>query len=260
MYVTLSFLLIVIIAGVLGVLFVASALGGVMAASSPKAMGYHNQVDVDSEMYFMHLDLDADDVLSTEEISGQFIDALAVKGRNTADIMNDMDRNRDGQVTFEEFLGFTSPIMEAHHAEADFMTADKDHDGSLSLLEYRNSGHADSANDQLQSNHISNKIKEQYKSIDANGDHKVTKEEYVAIQGKDPFSQMDTDHDNKVTLEEWAVHWSDSHQAPESATFKIMDLNKDDYLSRSEHKKLGDLYHEESLEDVYDGTLGKQEL
>merc|ERR1711934_1194225 len=125
----------------------------------------------DSREYFDQLDkLEPKGSLSQKELTPEFLKAVQwgeEEGGPSA-AMAKMDANKDQQASLEEYLTFTSPLVEAYHAKADFDGADADHDGVLTLVEYDMAGHSQMLKPE-------GKTSEQhkaalYKSLDSDGD------------------------------------------------------------------------------------------
>jgi len=210
------------------------------------------QMDLDSRYQFLHLDLDADDVLTEEEVTVEFLSALRYhRSDDSKAAFGEMDLSKDSLVDMEEFLAFTSPRVEALYATQDFENADQDGDGYLKEHEYANTGHAHHKirpDDQSLKEHQA----ERYASLDVDADGQVSQAEFIASQGRDSFSDMDKNEDNQVHLGEWNEYWGEGEGAGDEEIFKLLDADGGGFITRTEYKHMSDLYKEEGFEEIFD--------
>lgn len=146
-------------------------------------------------------------------------------------ILKQADTDNDGTVSKDEAKAYADsikkPALDA--AAAKFAQMDKDKDGDLEMIEWRNAA--------------------AFKAADANKDGKVSKDEFLAYHEKmmnqgaathdmsANFAKIDTDNDGTIS--------SDEIEAWAHALFTAYDKNKDNSLSKDELKAgmVGDAWH-----------------
>lgn len=122
---------------------------------------------------------------------------LSTGGYNTElhkmEMMHMLDGNADHMVTEQEFRTYYGEV---------FNEIDTNHDGALDAKEWVGTGGKQEI--RLATGGYSQELRkmEMMKSIDTNGDHKVTKGEFVTFH-QALFTGMDANHDKQVDPQEW---------------------------------------------------------
>ena len=134
-----------------------------------------------------------------------------------------LDRNGDGVVTLEEYIGGPQEPEKLQRMTDVFNLLDRDHDGKLTVQEFRN------------------RTKEvEFRRCDADGngtwDFDELHQNYMPAasyeQARRAFEMMDQDHNGKITLEEFA-------KGAQAAQFIRLDKNDDGFLSFDEFCQFG---------------------
>ena len=117
------------------------------------------------------------------------------KQMHKMELMKMLDGNGDHMVTLEEFNSFNSSV---------FDELDTNHDGSLDASEWvgKTIGKQQIS---VATGGYSRELRKMkmMELMDADGDHKVTKEEFLAHQQK-IFNTMDKSGDQQLSAQEWA--------------------------------------------------------
>ena len=108
-------------------------------------------------------------------------------------LMKMLDANGDHMVTNEEYTKFY---------EATFDELDTNHDGSLDAKEWVGTGGSKQA--MVGTGGYNRELRKMamMKAMDADGDHKVTKEEFLKFH-QDAFNTMDKSGDKQLDPQEW---------------------------------------------------------
>ncbi len=110
------------------------------------------------------------------------------------ELMKMLDGNGDHMVTLEEFNSFNTSV---------FDELDTDHDGSLDAKEWVGKTIGEQPISVATGGYSRELRKMKMMGLmDADGDHKITKEEFLAHQQK-VFSAMDKSGDGQLTANEW---------------------------------------------------------
>jgi len=212
--------------------------------------------EVDSKDYFHHLDQDADDALTVDEVTTELLQKLHYSGKAQA-LFSEMDLNKDDTVPYEEYLAFAEPQTEVVHATKDFNNADMDENGFLSMKEYDKTGHATAVPVPKGVRPEMHKS-ERYHNLDADNDGAVSELEYTQAQGSDIFSEMDSSRDGKIDADEWKAYWSSQSKniqntkVDDKKTFEMLDMDHSGFVTRGEYRHLGDLYKEVAFDEQFD--------
>jgi Ca2+-binding EF-hand superfamily protein len=110
------------------------------------------------------------------------------------EMMKMLDANGDHMVTKEEFDDYYGKIFDG---------LDTDHDGSIDAKEW--AGPSKASKLDLTTGGYSRELRsmKMMKMMDADGDHKVTKDEFIGYHQK-LFAAMDKKGDGQITAQEWA--------------------------------------------------------
>ena len=219
--------------------------------------------EIDSREYFHHLDQDADDALTVDEVTPELLRKLHYSGKAQS-LFSEMDVSKDSTVTYEEYLAFVEPQAEVVHATKDFNNADADEDGFLSMKEYEKSGHATAVPVPKGVRPEMHKS-ERYHNLDTDNDGRVSELEYTQAQGSDSFSEMDSSRDGKIDAEEWKAYWSSQSKNIQNTkvhdpeTFALLDMDHSGGVTRGEYRHLHDLYKEVAFDEQFD-ELGDADI
>jgi Ca2+-binding EF-hand superfamily protein len=115
-------------------------------------------------------------------------------GLRTMEMMHMIDTNKDGMVSKEEWLAYQERV---------FKTLDKDSDGSLDAEEFY--GHPKPVSFATGGYSQALETQQMFGKIDANGDGKVSKEEYIAFQTK-VFEMMDSKKAGRLSVSDFIVN------------------------------------------------------
>lgn len=115
-------------------------------------------------------------------------------GLRTMEMMHMIDANKDGMVSKDEWVAYQERV---------FKTLDKDGDGSLDTEEFY--GHPMPVSFATAGYSGALETKQMFGKIDANGDGKVSHEEYIAFQTK-VFDMMDTKKKHELSASDFIVN------------------------------------------------------
>jgi len=203
------------------------------------------------EYLFREGDTNKDGFLDADELKEFYKhDEVLYHGKEIADHFGGEDKataaldlDKDGRLSWDEFLEYASPAAALAIAIDDFVLMDIDKNHELSLDEYKNTHYAKERvlvpNDEAYAEH--------FKQIDKNGDGKIMRDEWLGSEAaQDPFSHMDYNKDRYVTFEEFAQNEKEhyhgfDHDHPTSIeltreAFDKLDENKDGKLTREEDR------------------------
>ncbi|QDT45670.1 transaldolase/EF-hand domain-containing protein [Gimesia alba] len=209
----------------------------------------------DSEMAFLRLDTDGDQLLSLEEFRNrqtpndpwsktEYEDWL----KSADDLFAKRDLNHDNKLSVKEFSSETPlanwiiadgeilhSIPEIMFHEWSFFSMDRNKDHQLSEEEYlRNKPQK-----------IIEKVKEQFQQVDFDKNKSLTFEEYkyhpstLYIPWED-FWWRDKNHDHFLDAEEFSVRYYRTYPILGQRTLEAFDTNKDGKLSYTEFRKTPD--------------------
>ncbi len=169
------------------------------------------------EVEFYKKDRSSDSVLSLEE----FLASSNGDERIAADTkrFHAKDFDGDGAMSVEEYL--LSPV------EGRFRKIDSDQDGTLSLAEY-------GALEEVATSQAS--AKRVFKARDANGDGRLSLDEFRANSTSIEFARQDTDGDGQLTAQEYVAGKPDDAAALERDVFRLRDGDEDERLSLAEFR------------------------
>jgi len=162
------------------------------------------------------------------------------------EVMKDMDADKDGKLSWPEFLGDAGevPEEEQNDKHSQFKDLDLNNDQALELNELAQMYHHH-INDKVETDLTNLAMKD--KDLDKNG--ALSLREFflhLQVEGEDPveieaedqelFKQLDTDNSGSLTLKELKAWESGSHQAEMAAKklFEKADKNKDNVLTAEE--------------------------
>jgi Ca2+-binding EF-hand superfamily protein len=173
---------------------------------------------------FQAKDTSNDGVLSRREWVGEDVSFQTVDG------------NDDGLVSLREYLNQPRADQRAGHPDEPFDDLDHDRDGRLSRDEW----HAD---------------RESFERMDSNGDGVISSREFEpggAVERRNTrFRDLDRDRDGRI---EW-TEWDGDEEA-----FRVLDVNGDDVVSRSEFSSTRALSRRfRRLDDDRTGDLSRLE-
>lgn len=114
-------------------------------------------------------------------------------GLRTMEMMHMIDTNKDGMVSKEEWLAYQERVFKA---------LDKDADGSLDTEEFY--GHPKPVSFATAGYAHGLETRQMFGKIDANGDGKVSHDEYIAFQTK-VFEMMDTKKAHELSATDFIV-------------------------------------------------------
>jgi EF hand len=115
-------------------------------------------------------------------------------GLRTMEMMHMIDANKDGMVSKDEWVAYQERVFKA---------LDKDNDGSLDTEEFY--GHPMPVSFATAGFAGALETKQMFGKIDANGDGKVSHDEYIAYQVK-VFEMMDTKNKHELSASDFIVH------------------------------------------------------
>lgn len=118
-----------------------------------------------------------------------------LEGLRTKEMMHSIDANHDGKVSREEWVAYQERV---------FVALDKDKDGFLEPAEFFRSASANVIPFATAGYSHGLMTEQMFGKIDANGDGKVSKEEFVSYQLK-IFDMMDTKHMRELDVAEFIV-------------------------------------------------------
>ena len=118
-----------------------------------------------------------------------------IEGLRTKDMMHMIDTNKDGKVSKDEWVAFQERV---------FVALDKDKDGFLEPSEFYMSADAKVIPFATLGYAHGLMSKEMFGKIDANGDSKVSKDEYLAFQMK-IFDMMDSHKKQELGVADFIV-------------------------------------------------------
>lgn len=214
---------------------------------------------------FWRWDFNRDDLLSPEEFNNFLVSEDSESETNQEDIFPEIDQDRDGTLSYEEFeketdrqyaLRFSSKTNQVTDSPFD---EGVDEDVVLSKLEAIKISSRDLAQEKK-------RIEKQFESTDMNGDFVLTVDEFMSWQRyseihselKDvSFETMDTDNDDSISLNEFHTEMKtrlhervaanekieseterrEAHSAMEQRlikSFKNLDSNDDGYVTQTE--------------------------
>lgn len=114
-------------------------------------------------------------------------------GLRTMDMMHMIDTNKDGMVSKDEWIAYQERL---------FKTLDKDADGSLDTQEFY--GHPMPVSFATAGFAHGLETQQMFGKIDANGDGKVSHDEYIAFQTK-VFEMMDSKKAHELSASDFIV-------------------------------------------------------
>lgn len=115
-------------------------------------------------------------------------------GLRTMEMMHMIDTNKDGMVSKEEWVAYQERV---------FKTLDKDGNGSLDAEEFY--GHPKPVSFATGGYAHGLETQQMFGKIDANGDGKVSHDEYIAFQVK-VFEMMDSKKTGELSASDFIVH------------------------------------------------------
>ena len=100
----------------------------------------------------------------------------------------DLDKNRNGKITLEEYLGFfgADHPQRRQFLEYEFRKYDRNGDGFITLEEHR----------------APVSLADEFRALDKNRDRRVSQDEF--LQGERMFRRLDRNHDGFITWDEYS--------------------------------------------------------
>jgi len=113
------------------------------------------------------------------------------KWLRTPEMMHTIDANKDGKITKQEWVAYQTRVFKALDKNGDGFLTPEEFYGDPQPIEFATGGYSRSL-----------ETKQMFGRIDANGDGKVSLEEYINFQNE-VFDMMDTGKKQEVTAGEW---------------------------------------------------------
>ncbi|WP_339733636.1 EF-hand domain-containing protein [uncultured Gimesia sp.] len=209
----------------------------------------------DSDMAFLRLDIDGDQMLSLEEFRNRSTpDHPWSKTeyekwlKKANDLFAKQDLNQDNKLSVKEFASETPlanwiiadgeilhSVPEIMFHEWSFFSMDRNKDLQLSMDEYLKG----------KPEHVLEKVKEQFQQVDSDHNKSLTFEEYKYHPSAlyipwDDFWWRDKNHDHYLDSEEFSIRYYRTFPILGQRTLDAFDDNKDGKLSYTEFRKTPD--------------------